>query len=204
MWSNRYSCQTLLKLEFSRKFSKNTRIKFHENPSSGSLVVLCGRVDRQTDMTKLIIAFRSFANRPKITAWHGCCPLGQETPRRYYLQFYPTSIPVTSWQVVTSQKTLMFISVAVERSKSIAHSKANHRARPWYSAEIFICYCLRQLLSSDLQDRGRLWHFNSFSLQTNCLVNRHLFYLRPIKVKFTLEQAMNAQRWSRGIALLFH
>jgi hypothetical protein len=25
-----------------------------------------------------------------------------------------------------------------------------------------------------------------------------------VKVKFALEQAMKAQRWSRGIALLFH
>jgi hypothetical protein len=38
----------------------------HENPSSGSRVVLRGRTDgwtdRQTDMTKLIVAFRNFAN----------------------------------------------------------------------------------------------------------------------------------------------
>jgi len=32
-------------------------MKFHENPSSGSLVVPCGR----TDMTKLVVAFRNFA-----------------------------------------------------------------------------------------------------------------------------------------------
>jgi len=51
-----------MKLEFSRQiFEKSTNIKFHENPSSGSRVVPCGR----TDMTKLIAAFRYFANVPK-------------------------------------------------------------------------------------------------------------------------------------------
>jgi len=28
-------------------------------------VVLCGRIDRRTDMTKLIVAFRNFANASK-------------------------------------------------------------------------------------------------------------------------------------------
>jgi hypothetical protein len=38
-----------MKLEFSRKiFEKRLNIKFHENPSSGSRVVSCGRIDGQT------------------------------------------------------------------------------------------------------------------------------------------------------------
>jgi len=37
-------------------------MKFHENLSIGSPVVQCG----QTDMTKLTVAFRNFANPPKI------------------------------------------------------------------------------------------------------------------------------------------
>jgi len=41
-----------------------SNIKFHENPSGGSRVVPCGRIDRQTDrqteMAKLIGAFRNF------------------------------------------------------------------------------------------------------------------------------------------------
>jgi hypothetical protein len=40
-------------------------LKFHENPSSGSRVVPCWRTDGQTDMTKLIVTFRSCANVPK-------------------------------------------------------------------------------------------------------------------------------------------
>ena len=51
-----------MKLEFSQQiFEKYLDIKFHENPSSGSRVVPC----RRTDVTKLIVAFRSFANAPK-------------------------------------------------------------------------------------------------------------------------------------------
>jgi hypothetical protein len=49
-------------------FEKSPNIKFQENPSSGSRVVPCGqtdgRTDRWTDMTKLIVAFRNFANVP--------------------------------------------------------------------------------------------------------------------------------------------
>jgi hypothetical protein len=63
MSSTRYSCQILMKLEFSRQiFEKSLNIKFHKNPSSGSLVVPCG----QTDMTKLIVDFRNFAKAFKI------------------------------------------------------------------------------------------------------------------------------------------
>ena len=50
-----------MKLEFSRHiFEKRSNIKFHQNPSIGSLVVPSG----QKDM-KLIVAFRNFANAPK-------------------------------------------------------------------------------------------------------------------------------------------
>ena len=55
-----------MKLKFYRQIlEKYLNNKFHENLSSGSRVVPCGRTDRQTYMTKLIVAFRSFANSPK-------------------------------------------------------------------------------------------------------------------------------------------
>jgi hypothetical protein len=52
---------------FSTDFRKNSNVKFHQNPLSAIRVVPCG----QTDMTKLIVAFRNFANVPKnVTALH--------------------------------------------------------------------------------------------------------------------------------------
>jgi hypothetical protein len=55
------------KLEFSwQSFEKYTNLKLHENPSSGSRVLTCGQTDGQTDITKLIVAFRNFSNAPKI------------------------------------------------------------------------------------------------------------------------------------------
>jgi hypothetical protein len=50
---------------FSADFEKFWNMKFHENPSSGSRVVPRGRADGQTDMTRLIVAFRNFATAPK-------------------------------------------------------------------------------------------------------------------------------------------
>jgi hypothetical protein len=51
-----------MKLEFYRQiFQKYPDVICNENPSTGSQFVPCG----QTDMMKLIVAFRSFANTPK-------------------------------------------------------------------------------------------------------------------------------------------
>jgi hypothetical protein len=62
MYSALYSCPTSIKLECSQQFfEKYSNVKFYENPSSRSRVVPCGR----TDMTKLIVAFRNFANALK-------------------------------------------------------------------------------------------------------------------------------------------
>jgi hypothetical protein len=44
----RYSCQILMKLEFSRHINKHPNTEFHEIPSSGSPVFPCGRTDGQT------------------------------------------------------------------------------------------------------------------------------------------------------------
>jgi hypothetical protein len=52
-----------MELEFSRDiFEKYPHIKFHENLSSVSGVVLCG----STALTNLTVAFRDFADAPKI------------------------------------------------------------------------------------------------------------------------------------------
>ena len=48
------------KYNFLDVISKTT---FHENPSSGIRVVSYGPTDRQTDMTKLIVAFSTFVKQ---------------------------------------------------------------------------------------------------------------------------------------------
>jgi hypothetical protein len=61
MQSTRYSNQILMKPVFSRQiFDKYSNTGFHENPPSGSRAVACGR----TDMAKLPVAIRNFANPP--------------------------------------------------------------------------------------------------------------------------------------------
>jgi hypothetical protein len=59
-----------MKREFSGQiFDNYSNAKFHGNSSSGSRVIPCertdGRTDRQTDMTKLRVAFSNFENTPK-------------------------------------------------------------------------------------------------------------------------------------------
>ena len=46
MLSNHYSCQILIKFEFSLQVFEKYSIKFHENPPSGSWIVPCGQTDR--------------------------------------------------------------------------------------------------------------------------------------------------------------
>jgi hypothetical protein len=73
MYIGLYVKYPLFSLDFNETciFSTDLRktLKYQiENPSSGSRVVPCGRTDRQTDrktdMTKLIVALRNFANAP--------------------------------------------------------------------------------------------------------------------------------------------
>ena len=46
MYSTRYSCPIVMKLEFSRQIlEKYSNINFHGNPSSESLVVPCGQTE---------------------------------------------------------------------------------------------------------------------------------------------------------------
>jgi hypothetical protein len=51
-----------MKLVFSRLiFEKSSNIKFHQNRLLGAELF---HVDRQTDMTKLIVVFHNFADAP--------------------------------------------------------------------------------------------------------------------------------------------
>jgi hypothetical protein len=67
MQSARYSCQILIKIGLSQQiFEQYSDTKFNLNPSSGSRVIPYVQMGGRTDMTKLIVAFRNFANAPKI------------------------------------------------------------------------------------------------------------------------------------------
>jgi hypothetical protein len=55
-----------MKVKFSGHiFEKLSYFKLHENRTSRSRVVPCGRAGRQTDMTRLIVDFRNSANAPR-------------------------------------------------------------------------------------------------------------------------------------------
>ena len=59
--SNRYSCQILTKLEFSRQILEEClNIKYRENPFSESRGVPFGQTDQRTELTKIIVAFREY------------------------------------------------------------------------------------------------------------------------------------------------
>ena len=60
----RHSCQFLINPEYSGQiFEIYSNVRFHENPSSGRRVIPGGQTEGWTVMTKLVVAFRSFANR---------------------------------------------------------------------------------------------------------------------------------------------
>ena len=57
MYSSRYSCEILMKLEypgqvFGKEKERYSNIKFRENPCSRSRGVLCARTDGQTGRQK--------------------------------------------------------------------------------------------------------------------------------------------------------
>jgi hypothetical protein len=60
---------------FQHILKKYLLIKFHENPSSWSPNVPCGR----TDMTKFVVAFRSVVKAPKTQADEGTTVTSEET-----------------------------------------------------------------------------------------------------------------------------
>jgi hypothetical protein len=68
MFSTRYSCLILIKLQFTGHiFEKYSDIKFHENPSSGSRVIPCG-TDRHEVTNSRFSQF--LRRRPKIAIFN--------------------------------------------------------------------------------------------------------------------------------------
>jgi NADH:ubiquinone oxidoreductase subunit len=63
MNGSRYSCRILTKLELSRRIKKKSVIEIR--PVGAELFHADWQKDGRTDMTKLTVAFRNFANAPK-------------------------------------------------------------------------------------------------------------------------------------------
>jgi len=93
-----------MELVFSQKiFEKCSKIKFQENPPSGSQVVSC----RRRDMTRLkIVTFHNFANTPKnhfySNKWHA--PIQKLKPYNYFVLPYVVtkSLLILKQQLITS------------------------------------------------------------------------------------------------------
>ena len=70
VYNTRYSCQILTKLEILHRFSKNNQISnfMKIRAVEAEFFHVDRRTERQTDMTKLIVAFQSFANALKKAA----------------------------------------------------------------------------------------------------------------------------------------
>jgi hypothetical protein len=62
MYSTRYSCRILIKLEFSRQ-SLEKKVQISSFVKIRPVVTELFHEDRQTDMTKPTVAFRNFAKR---------------------------------------------------------------------------------------------------------------------------------------------
>jgi hypothetical protein len=66
IWSTSYSCHILINLNFLDRLSKNSQeSSFMKNVSSWSRVAPCWQKDGRTDVTKLPVVFRNFANAHK-------------------------------------------------------------------------------------------------------------------------------------------
>ena len=97
------------KLNLLDSFSeKNSNIKYHENPSSGSRVVPYGKTYGRTDMTNVTVAFSSFANAPK----NGCLVIRPCVQNHYYRHLFWTTNNLHFQQYVFSHWILfIFFSV---------------------------------------------------------------------------------------------
>ena len=191
-----------MKLEYSRQiFEKYSHIKFHENPSSRSRDVPCGR----TDM-KLLAILRT---RLKISA--------ANVRITHYKDALWTVLLVPFPDGHTSQSPL---PTRLYRSQLFAHSTMSLlllRAVITFNCTLYYYYlCLRRLckicrlhITSNLHLLDICCNCSLESVRNTQLVCIFIVCLF-IKVKCTLVQALmlctgrTAHRGSRGIALLFH
>jgi hypothetical protein len=68
MWSTRYSCRNIRKLDSSGQiFEKYSNAKYHENPSSGSRDVSCGRTNGHNETNSRFSGFCKPTSNGKIS-----------------------------------------------------------------------------------------------------------------------------------------
>ena len=91
---------------FSRRiFKKHSNIKFYKNQSSGIGFVSCGRADVQTDMMKVMDAFRSIAKAPKnVRMTKHLAPLGPVSYWLYWLRLLGSLTDSCYAKLKTSEK----------------------------------------------------------------------------------------------------
>ena len=89
MQSILYSFPILTKLKYSLRFSKNPRTSnfMKIRPVGAELFHMDGRTDRETGMTKLIVAFRNFVKAPK-NRYGELCLLVLATTKRIKTSVY--------------------------------------------------------------------------------------------------------------------
>ena len=118
-----------MKLQLFRQiFEKYSNIKFHEYPSSGSRPAPLGRTDGRTDMTKLTVAFRNFANaykNSKNTSALSSASIRKSSLNRLWYSGKPRAISHTSvsWKGRVSLRLLSF-----EPPSILAKGKITYRA----------------------------------------------------------------------------
>ena len=128
----------LIKLEFAQHiFEIYLNIKFRENTSSGSSVIPYGRTDGRTDMTRLIVAFRNFANAPKNKIWFSgnLGPAHNSTSCNYLQQKHST--PKIS-NIFPQDKRLSELSTVYTFSKHFSKTDLNtNHIRPHIASSNF-------------------------------------------------------------------
>jgi len=118
-----YSCPILMKREFYQQiFEKSTNIEFREYLISGSRVVPCGR----TDMTKLIVAVRNFANVPT-NAPLTELQLSNSPSKIDSLKFWLSNMPVShKWGEMFSSEVLQYYYAIQNQLVNQTTSFCNH------------------------------------------------------------------------------
>jgi hypothetical protein len=116
-------------------FGNSSNTKFHQNPSSVSRVIPCRQTDGETDMTKLIVAFRHVANAPNNRLIHMLnAPMGHFSSTPHNFPIFPLSAYI---KLHGSQKMRSFFPPS-----SLTVVLTHFRAREGTVAYRFAFFCV--------------------------------------------------------------